>query len=46
LGPIRIGAHARVGANAVVLNNVPNGALAIGVPAKIIDERSASDPCV
>lgn len=43
LGPVRIGAHARVGANAVVLSNVPNGALAIGIPAKIVEERSADD---
>jgi serine O-acetyltransferase len=36
LGPIHIGAHARIGANAVVLNNVPTGAVAIGIPAKIV----------
>jgi len=46
LGPVRVGAHARVGANAVVLSKVPSGAVAIGIPAKIIDERSASDPAV
>jgi serine O-acetyltransferase len=43
LGAIRIGAHARVGANAVVLSNVPSGAVAVGIPAKIIHERSARD---
>jgi serine O-acetyltransferase len=40
LGPIRIGAHARVGANAVVVSDVPSGAVAIGTPAKIIEDRS------
>lgn len=35
LGAIRIGAHARIGANAVVLCDVPSGATALGVPAKI-----------
>lgn len=35
LGPIRIGAHARIGANAVVMIDVPPGALAVGIPAKI-----------
>jgi serine O-acetyltransferase len=36
LGPIRIGDGARVGANAVVLMNVPAGATAVGVPARIV----------
>jgi serine O-acetyltransferase len=40
LGPIRVGAHARVGANAVVLSNVPSGTVAVGIPAKIIAGRS------
>jgi serine O-acetyltransferase len=35
LGPIRLGRGARVGANAVVLCNVPAGGLAVGVPAKV-----------
>ena len=35
LGRIVIGTDAKVGANAVVLVDVPPGALAIGVPAKI-----------
>ena len=36
LGPIRIGDGAVIGANAVVLNDVPPGALAAGVPARVI----------
>ncbi len=35
IGNIRIGAHARIGANAVVLHDVPGGATAVGIPAKI-----------
>lgn len=35
LGPIRIGDHAKVGANAVVVSDVPAGAVAIGIPAKV-----------
>jgi serine O-acetyltransferase len=35
LGPVQIGAHARVGANAVVLSDVPSGGTAVGIPAKI-----------
>lgn len=38
LGGIKIGNNARVGANAVVLSDVPDGATAIGIPAKIIKE--------
>lgn len=37
LGDIRVGAHAVIGANAVVLNNVPSGKAAVGIPAKIFD---------
>lgn len=35
LGPIRVGRGARIGANAVVLQDVPAGAIAVGVPAKV-----------
>ena len=36
LGRIRIGRGAMIGANAVVIADVPPGALAVGVPAKIV----------
>ena len=36
LGAIHVGNHARIGANAVVLSDVPDGATAVGVPAKIL----------
>lgn len=36
LGPITIGAGARVGSNAVVVRDVPEGATAVGVPARVI----------
>jgi serine O-acetyltransferase len=36
LGPITIGEGAVIGANAVVLKDVPAGALAVGIPARII----------
>jgi len=35
LGPIRIGAGAKIGANAVVTCDVPAGAVAVGIPARI-----------
>jgi serine O-acetyltransferase len=42
LGAVTIGDDAQIGANAVVLQDVPAGALAVGVPAKII-LRSAEE---
>jgi len=34
LGPIQVGARARIGANAVVTKDVPEGATMIGIPAR------------
>jgi len=39
LGDIKVGPGARVGANAVVLKNVPDGATAIGIPARFIEKE-------
>lgn len=39
LGRVRIGAGAAIGANAVVMTDVPAGALAIGVPAVAKERR-------
>ena len=37
LGELTVGRGARIGANAVVLSDVPPGATAVGVPARITD---------
>jgi serine O-acetyltransferase len=39
VGPVRIGANASVGANAVVVRDVPADATAVGVPARVIERR-------
>jgi serine O-acetyltransferase len=40
LGPITIGNDAAIGANAVVLTDVPPGAIAVGIPARIIPRKA------
>jgi serine O-acetyltransferase len=39
LGAVRVGRGAKVGAMSVVLNDVPDGATAVGIPARIIERR-------
>ena len=36
-GPIKIGNNVKVGANAVVLNSVPEGSTIVGIPGKIVE---------
>jgi serine O-acetyltransferase len=38
LGPITLGAGAKVGSNAVVVKDVPANATAIGIPARILED--------
>jgi len=39
LGPIKIGNNVIIGANAVLIKDVPNNVIVAGVPAKIIKEN-------
>ncbi|TCS61766.1 serine O-acetyltransferase [Varunaivibrio sulfuroxidans] len=39
LGPVTIGAHAKVGANSVVIDDVPEGRTAVGVPGRVVRRR-------
>ncbi len=39
LGPITIGAGARIGANSVVVEEVPPGMTVVGIPGKIVRDR-------
>lgn len=41
LGPITLGAGAKIGSNAVVVKDVPAHATAVGIPARILEEAPA-----
>ena len=36
IGDVKIGSDVKIGANAVVLKDLPDGATAVGVPARIV----------
>jgi serine O-acetyltransferase len=44
LGKLSVGDHAEIGANAVVLEDVPPGAIAVGVPARVTRRRPPEPP--
>ncbi|MCB0208313.1 MAG: serine acetyltransferase [Anaerolineae bacterium] len=44
LGGVHVGDNARIGANAVVIKDIPAGATAVGVPAKIIKTCAETHP--
>ena len=44
LGPIIVGACARVGANAVVTKEVASGATVVGIPGRVVQARGKVDP--
>jgi serine O-acetyltransferase len=43
IGPITLGDHSRVGANAVVLDDVPPHATVVGIPARVVRRRGSAD---
>ena len=45
LGPILIGDNAKIGSNAVVVKDVPPGATAVGMPARILDSDGGGHSC-
>ena len=43
IGGVRVGNRARIGANAVVVEDVPEGATAVGIPAKVVRVRDKNE---
>lgn len=43
LGPITVAKGGKIGSNSVVVKDVPENATAVGIPAKIVDAKSATD---
>lgn len=43
IGPVHIGNNVAIGANAVVTKDLPDGAVAVGVPAKVISRAGSGD---
>lgn len=41
LGPVELGSDAKVGANAVVVHNVPDKGVAVGVPSHLVGKKGA-----
>ena len=44
LGPVRIGAHSRIGANSVVVKDVPPDSVVVGVPGRVEARDDAQMP--
>ena len=44
VGPVVVGSRVKIGANAVVVTDIPDGATAVGVPARVVRIVPVSDP--
>ncbi|MFV8834298.1 serine O-acetyltransferase [Aquisalimonas sp.] len=44
LGPVTVSTGARVGSNAVVIKDVPEGATMVGIPARVAGQRAEKTP--
>jgi serine O-acetyltransferase len=44
LGPVVLGSRVKVGANSVVIGNVPEACTVVGIPAKVVKTRRSNSP--
>jgi serine O-acetyltransferase len=45
LGNITIGENVKVGANSVVIKDIPSGSTAVGIPARVVQSKCMDDEC-
>ena len=43
LGPLEIGDNSKIGANSVVINDIPSNSTVVGIPGKVVSQTSSSD---
>ncbi len=43
LGPITVGKNGKVGSNSVVVKDVPEGATAVGIPGRIVNDKKSNE---
>ncbi|WP_412093985.1 serine O-acetyltransferase [Exiguobacterium aestuarii] len=39
LGPVKIGDNSKIGAGSVVLSDIPDNSIAVGIPARVINSK-------
>ena len=44
LGPLNIGSTSKIGANSVVINDIPNNSTVVGIPGKVVSQNTSSEP--
>lgn len=43
LGPLNIGTNTKIGANSVVIDNIPEGSTVVGIPGKVVNKEFSSN---
>ena len=43
LGPLNIGTNTKIGANSVVIDNIPEGSTVVGIPGKVVSKEFSSN---
>jgi len=44
VAPVKLGKESRTGAGSVVTKDIPDGATAVGVPARVVRTKQVSSP--